>query len=106
MSSRYARREKIMRRQPALNNNAWVWRNWIKNGFRTASQIDYSHNGYCIVQRVSTSHVDIFCLTDSSPIIMRKMRALICELYRLSNETAPIFVDTHIFKRIQAVEHV
>lgn len=100
-----ARREKIMRRQPTLNNNAWVWGNWIKNGFRKASAIDFSRNGYCETQKISTGRGDIFCLTDRSPIIVRNMRALIESLYKKSGETPPIFVDIYVFRRIREVEH-
>jgi hypothetical protein len=83
----------------------WVWRNWIKNGFRKASAIDYTNNGYCNVQKVSTINGDIFCLMDRSPIIVRRMREAIMELYKMSNDKDPIFVDHHVFERIKAVEH-
>lgn len=99
------RRRIIMNRDPTLRSNAWAWGNWVKNKFRKASEIDFTHNGYCAVAKVKTAHGDIFCLTDRSPIIIRKMRTLIVELYKASDETVPIFVDRHIFGRIKAVEN-
>lgn len=82
-----------------MNQYAWVWGNWIKNGFRKASEIEFTF------PRIHTSHGDIFCVYSSSPIVTRARKELISRLYKLSNETPPIFVDPHIFERIKAVEH-
>lgn len=99
MATRHQRKAWINGAARDLNTAGWVWGNWIRNGFRKASEID---TGY---PRIHTARGDIFCITNTSPIIRRMRQELIIKIYQMSQEPRPIFVDRHVFALIQEAEH-
>lgn len=89
----------------AITSNSWAWGNWIKNGFRKASEIDFTRNGICTTHKTVTVFGDIYCCVSRSPYAIHRMRRLIERLYRESGERAPIFVSIRVYRRIEAIEH-
>lgn len=99
MASRQQRKRWINADLNTIRECDWVWGNWIKNGYRKASEIDM---GY---PRIQTPYGDIFCVENRSPVSARAYKALITRTYKRSDEPLPLFVDRHVFSIIQEAEH-
>jgi hypothetical protein len=102
MSKRKRRHHKF---DDALRTNLWIWRNWIKNGYRKASEINFEGNGVCTVLRLKSTRGEVFCCVGRSPYAIRIMKNAIVSLYKASAEEAPVFVPIKIFRLIESIEH-
>lgn len=89
----------------ALRTNLWVWRNWVKNGYRRASEINFEYNGVCTVLRLKTEQGEVFCCFSRSPYAIRITRNAIVTLYKASEEDPPVFVPIKIFRLIEGIEN-
>lgn len=90
----------------AIRSKSWAWGNWVKNGFRKASEIDFTRNGVCTTLKIVTEYGEIYCCVGRSPYAIRRMRDLITRLYQESGERTPTFTNIRVFRRIQEIEDV
>ncbi len=80
------------------HHEGWAYGNWIKNGYRKASEIDFP------VLKLKTARGEIICCHDRSPLFARKMREMIEGFYKLSGEPMPLFINLRLFKHIERLE--